>query len=83
MKKYGERRVLAPVILNLVIAPVILSLGIGWSCGQRQASIALPPVLTEYEVGGPRPFTEDKDIFHLRICVLYLMKVGWNYRNML
>jgi hypothetical protein len=83
MKKYGERRVIVPIILNLVIAPVILSLGIRWSCGQRQASIALSPVLTEYEVGGRRPFTEDKDLFHLRICVFYLMKVEWNYRNIL
>lgn len=43
MKKYGERR---------GIAPVILSLSIRWSYGQRQVSIDLPPVLTEYEVGG-------------------------------
>jgi len=73
MEKYGERRVIAPVILNLSIR---------WSCGQRQASIALPPVF-EYEVGGPRPFTEDEDLLHLGICVFYLMKLEWNYRNML
>jgi len=73
MNKYGGRRVTDPVILNLAIR---------WSYGQRQASIALPPVLTEYEVGGPRPFTEDEDLFHLRICVFSLMKVEWNDRNM-
>jgi len=31
-----------------------------WS---TQASIALTPVLNEYEVGGRRPFTENKDLF--------------------